>query len=387
MWIYGFLLTAGLLVGHVAITVTTLNVFYGQGWMPRAGLRGVRVLHDFFLFIGTPVLAWLSVQSGLLTSATWSGWPPLVTAYGILAVFTGWTVVPFVMLLRWTRRLPQAQLSNHGHVIDIAGRLGRLPIGKGPGRIMVHWPFNDQFQLEVLERTYRMPRLPAAWDGLSVLHISDLHFTGTVTFDYFEQVIEEARQLDCDIVAFTGDLIDRPCGYDWVPQLMGRLRGRHGSYAVLGNHDSWRDHDRIRRDLTSVGYTMLSGRWELTELRGHPLLIAGTEVPWMGRLPEMAAAPRDAFRILLSHTPDNGHWASQNGFDLMMSGHNHGGQVRVPIVGPVFMPSRFGCRYDMGAFQIGGTLVHVSRGVSGKHPYRLRCKPELTKLVLRSESQ
>jgi predicted MPP superfamily phosphohydrolase len=103
----------------------------------------------------------------------------------------------------------------------------------------------------------------------------------------------------------------------------------------------------------------------------------------MGRLPDMAAAPADSFRLLLSHTPDNAHWAAANGFDLMVAGHNHGGQVRLPLIGPVFMPSRYGCRFDMGAFQIGGTLVHVSRGISGKHPYRFRCRPELTKIVLK----
>jgi hypothetical protein len=162
------------------------------------------------------------------------------------------------------------------------------------------------------------------------------------------------------------------------------LQGKFGSYAVLGNHDSWRDHDRIRRDLVSAGYRVLSGRWEVIDIKGDPLVVAGTEVPWMGRLPDLAAAPPDAFRMLLSHTPDNAPWASRAGFDLVLAGHNHGGQVRLPVIGPVFMPSRYGCRYDMGAFQIGGTLIHVSRGVSGKHPYRFGCKPELTKIVLMS---
>jgi predicted MPP superfamily phosphohydrolase len=69
----------------------------------------------------------------------------------------------------------------------------------------------------------------------------------------------------------------------------------------------------------------------------------------------------------------------------MLAGHNHGGQVRLPVIGPVFMPSRYGRHFDMGAFEIGPTLVHVSRGVSGKHPYRFGCKPELTKIVLRCE--
>jgi len=104
----------------------------------------------------------------------------------------------------------------------------------------------------------------------------------------------------------------------------------------------------------------------------------------MGRLPDVSAAPRDAFRLLLSHTPDNAYWADRSGFDLMLAGHNHGGQVRLPLIGPVFMPSRYGRKFDAGAFQIGRMLLHVSRGVSGKHPYRFGCTPEITKIVLRS---
>jgi predicted MPP superfamily phosphohydrolase len=384
MLISGILLTVGVLLGHVAITVTTLNVLYGQGWIPRWALRFVRIFHDVCLFGGTPFIAWLCFSSGMIESGAWSGWPRSLVGYGLSAALAGWIAVPIAMIMRWTRRLPKAQLSNHGRVIDVAHRLGRLPIGPGPGRFMVHWPRNEQFQLEILERTYRLPRLPSRCHGLTVLHISDLHFTGTVTIDYFEQVIEEARQLDCDIVALTGDIIDRPSCYEWVSQLLSRLQGKYGSYAVLGNHDSWRDHNRIRRELVRAGYRVLSGRWEVAEVNGTKLLIAGTEAPWMGRLPEMAAAPKDLFRILLSHTPDNAQWANSAGMDLMLAGHNHGGQVRLPIVGPVFMPSRYGRQFDMGAFQVGGTLVHVSRGISGKHPYRFGCKPELTKLVLLS---
>ncbi len=370
------------LVGHVAITVTALNVSYGQGWISRIVLKGFRVVHDLWMVAGTPWLAWVIFRSGFVASGDWLLLTPLLQAYTLCCVVTGAVAVPGVVILRWRRRLPAAQLSNHSHTIDIAAQLGRRPIGSGSHQFMVRWPWNEQFQLEVIERTYRLPRLPAELDGLSILHLSDLHFTGTIGFKYFERVIEQANQLDCDLVAFTGDLVDRPTCHEWVPQLFARLKSRHGVFAILGNHDSWCDHDRIRRDLTAAGVRMLSGRWESIQLRGQPLVIAGTEYPWMGRLPDLSAAPRDAFRLLLSHTPDNAPWAARAGFDLMLAGHNHGGQVRLPVVGPVFMPSRYGRHFDMGAFQIGRTLMHVSRGVSGKHPYRFGCKPELTKIVL-----
>jgi hypothetical protein len=374
----------GALVGHVAMTVTALNVLYGQGWAPRWALKAVRVVHDLWILAGTPWLAWLVHRNGLAVTGEWSSLPPALLSYVVCCAIVGWVIVPAVMVARALRRLPEVQLSNHGRIIDVAARLGRRPIGSGPHGVMVRWPWNEQFQLEVLERTYRLPRVPPEWDGLSILHLSDLHFTGTVGFEYFEQVIHEANELDCDLVAVTGDLIDRPSCHEWVPQLLGRLKSRLGRFAVLGNHDSWRDHDRIRRDLAGVGFHMVAGRWEVRDVKGQPLVIAGTEAPWMGRLPDLSAAPTEAFRLLLSHTPDNAPWAGRHRIDLMLAGHNHGGQVRLPVIGPVFMPSRYGRHFDMGAFQVGPTLVHVSRGVSGKHPFRFGCRPELTKIVLRS---
>jgi predicted MPP superfamily phosphohydrolase len=375
----------GTLVGHVALTVCTLNVLYGQGWITRPVLKVARALHDLWATVGTAWLAWFLWNSGVLEAGQWRTLPVLLQVYLGFSAATGWISVPAMLVVRAMRRRPAAQLSNHGNIVDIATELGRRPIGRGPHRLMVHWPFNEQFQLQLLERTYRLPRLPANWDRLSILHISDLHFTGTIGVEYFERVIEHANALDCDLVAVTGDIVDRPWCYEWVPHLLGRLRSRHGAYAILGNHDSWQDHQRIRRDLVAAGLRVLSGRWELIRVKGQPLAIAGTEWPWMGRLPNLAAAPADAFRLLLSHTPDNAPWAARQQFDLMLAGHNHGGQVRLPVIGPVFMPSRYGRRFDQGAFQIGPTLLHVSRGVSGKHPYRFGCMPEITKLVLLSE--
>jgi hypothetical protein len=377
----------GTIAGHVALTVCTLNVLYGQGSLARWFLKIVRLMHDLWATVGTAWLAWYLWTSVGAQFGQSSTLPPLLQVYLGFSAATGWIALPVAWVCRAMRRLPDAQISNHSHTVDIGQELGRRPIGRGPHRLMVHWPFNEQFQLQILERTYRLPRLPATWDRLSILHISDLHFTGTIGIEYFERVIEHANALDCDLVAVTGDLVDRPWCYEWAPHLLGRLRSRYGAYAILGNHDSWRDHQRIRRDLVTAGLRVLSGRWELIQLKGQLLAIAGTEWPWMGRLPNLAAAPPDAFRLLLSHTPDNAPWAARQRFDLMLAGHNHGGQVRLPVFGPVFMPSRYGRRFDQGAFQVGPTLLHVSRGVSGKHPYRFGCTPEITKLILRSDQQ
>ena len=104
----------------------------------------------------------------------------------------------------------------------------------------------------------------------------------------------------------------------------------------------------------------------------------------MGTHPDLSCVSAESFRILLSHTPDNIMWARQQGIDVMLSGHTHGGQIRLPILGPVYSPSRFGCRYSGGVFWLNPTLLHVSRGLSGREPIRYNCPPELTKLILNS---
>ncbi len=96
------------------------------------------------------------------------------------------------------------------------------------------------------------------------------------------------------------------------------------------------------------------------------------------------AIPPADFRILLSHSPDRFYRAARWGIDLMFSGHNHGGQIRLPLVGAVFMPSIYSRRFDRGFFRRGRTLMYVNEGVAGKHPVRYGCLPEITRFVLRT---
>jgi hypothetical protein len=98
----------------------------------------------------------------------------------------------------------------------------------------------------------------------------------------------------------------------------------------------------------------------------------------------LSDCPAGPFRLCLSHTPDNIAWARRAGIDLMLSGHVHGGQIRFPVIGSMLVPSRYGRRYDCGVFAEGPTLLHVSRGLSGEHPLRYGCRPEVTRITLRS---
>lgn len=230
-----------------------------------------------------------------------------------------------------------------------------------------------------------LPRLPEAWDGLTILHLTDLHFCGTPDRSFHERVIERCRDWGTpDLVAVTGDIVDSDWHYRWIIPVLGRLRWRHAAYAILGNHDGYRDPPQVRRRLQRLGMRVLGNTLEQTELRGEPLVVLGHEGPWFRPAPDLSGCPEGVFRFCLSHTPDNIAWARRHNIDLMLAGHNHGGQIRFPLVGSVLVPSRHSRRYDCGTFHVGPTVLHVSRGLAGQHPLRYCCRPEVGWFVLRS---
>ena len=116
--------------------------------------------------------------------------------------------------------------------------------------------------------------------------------------------------------------------------------------------------------------------------------MAGNELPWFPPAADLSQAPPPApdgpLRIVLAHSPDQIAWAQSADVDLMLAGHTHGGQIRLPLLGPIFVPSRWGVHYASGLFHAAPTTMHVSRGVSAEFPVRVGCPPELAHLVLRS---
>ena len=305
----------------------------------------------------------------------------------VLAAVVGLGVVGLIVRSSRVGRPPicDVLLACRSRRLNVEHRLGYRPIGQGPYQFLTQLPKNEVFQIEIAEKEFRLPRLPASWDGLSILHLTDLHFSGAITRDYFEQVMELSVQLDPDMIVFTGDLLDDQRLTEWLPATLGRLHAPLGRYFVLGNHDWYLQPELTRRALQQIGWTNVAGETQTVAHRGHSLVIGGSERPWMGQHPDFDISPAAAFRLLLSHTPDNISWAKEQGVDLMLAGHNHGGQVAFPIIGPVYAPSIYGCRYAGGAFWESPTLMYVSRGVSGRQPIRWGCPPELTKITLRCE--
>jgi hypothetical protein len=178
--------------------------------------------------------------------------------------------------------------------------------------------------------------------------------------------------------------VDSDRHHRWVVPVLGRLRWKLAAFAILGNHDSWYDPTLVRRRLARLGIRVLGNGFEALAVAGRPMIVIGNEAPWFSPPPDLKDCPADGFRLCLSHTPDNLPWAKQHGMDLMLAGHTHGGQIRLPLFGSILVPSRFSRRYDCGLFYEPPTLLHVSRGLGSKHPVRYNCRPEVTRIILRT---
>lgn len=378
-----YALTAVACLGHLVLMVGLHNWLYGQKLPRRAG----KVVHVLLAVAVAcfPLLIIYAFSWRLTTMMHWNqhqGWRHGLQFYLAVSFLAGLVWLPFVTFVRFFRKEPVREVRSE--VVDVARQLGKPPVGNGHHAFLARLPRNEIFHIDYAEKTLTPARLPAAWDGMTILHLSDLHLHGTPDRDYFRVILDRCGQWNPDFVAVTGDIADTDTHHRWIIPLLGRLRWKQAAFAILGNHDYWQDAELIRKRLRRIGMTVLENNWVEVPVRGEKLVVVGNEEPWLATKVDLGGCPRDPFRLCLSHTPDNLPWARKEGVDLMLSGHVHGGQIRLPVFGSVLVPSACGRRHDAGLFEETPTLLHVSRGVSGEHPVRYNCLPEVTLLTLRS---
>lgn len=217
---------------------------------------------------------------------------------------------------------------------------------------------------------------------LRIAQLSDLHFTGQLRREFFDEVVRQANGFQPDLVFVTGDIADEWRCLDWIGEVLGPLQARLGRFYVLGNHDRRIGDEAVLRDrIHAAGFAETGGRWIDLAWNGGTIRLTGNELPWYGKAGQLGPEPpRPAgplLKLLLSHSPDQFAWAVERQFDIVFAGHTHGGQIRLPLLGPIIAPSRHGVRYAGGDFERDGVLMHVSRGLSSDDPVRWNCPPEL----------
>lgn len=233
-----------------------------------------------------------------------------------------------------------------------------------------------------------LDRLPAAHNGLRIAHLTDVHHSLFTPLEYVQRAVKMANHLRPDLVALTGDYVTLSPSYIWpVAQMLGKLRAPLGVFAVLGNHDFKVDPDEITRALRAQRIRVLRNAHYPLRARGATLWIVGVDDLWWGADDLDAAlhsVPERDPKILLCHNPMGIHRAASHGIDFMISGHTHGGQVRLPVVGSVRGNSKLGERFVDGWNRLNGTQIYISRGIGRSVvPLRLNCPPEIACFCLR----
>jgi predicted MPP superfamily phosphohydrolase len=258
------------------------------------------------------------------------------------------------------------------------------------------WAVLERYNLRLEAREVPVTDLPPGLDGLRIALLTDLHIGRWATPDLAMRAVAMANRAKPDLAILGGDLAHDDCSdrdLAAMARYLAKLDAPLGTYAVLGNHDYLASAPRVEAALADAGLPVLINRGRAVQARGSTLWVAGLDDAWFGT-PDLkqalAGAPGDAFRLLAVHEPDYADEAIRRPggetLGLQVSGHSHGGQIRLPGIGPLILP-RMATHYPMGLRRVEASnlQVYTSRGIGVTGPpVRFCCPPEVTILKLRA---
>jgi predicted MPP superfamily phosphohydrolase len=273
--------------------------------------------------------------------------------------------------------------------------------GAGTG-IYARW--GEPFWLEVTTRrapvfggdTARGAVARAARRALRVVQLSDLHVSPVVSLDFIAEAVGLALEQQPDLVLLTGDFVTRQCAeLDRYAGILRPLSRAAPVFACAGNHDSghwaenihgYRDLAPVRGMLAAAGATFLQNDWRELTIAGRSLQLIAVGDLWSGLCQPAAAFAglpprRGAARVLLCHNPDAKELLIPYDWDLLVCGHTHGGQIKLPVIGTPFAPVR-DKRFIAGLYRWRERWMFITRGVGNLHGVRFNCRPEISVLEL-----
>lgn len=381
-------------IGHAAVLAFYVNRVHARPY-PRKFIKWTTWPGIFAIPLGW--LAWLEPLNAVLRDgadgSVLEQLYPWFWSYTIVMAPLG---VIAIMLWLW-RKLIGDSWHHPSEVtaerVDVQAVLNK-PLCRGTkARLLNHVPGNEYCQVSFEQQTLAVPRLPKTLTGLKLAHLSDFHFTGQLAEAFYDYVIERVNAWQPELVVLTGDFLDHDDCLPWLTRVFAKLTQPSAAFYVLGNHDVKQGRQReINRALQAAGIVDVGGGpWRIVTVRNTPILIAGNEEPWLGPAADLTLAPKTAehgrnlLRILLAHTPDQFAKAVAADFDLIFAGHVHGGQIALPVIGPIFAPSDHGTRLNRGTFRRKNTVLHVSRGLSSDMAFRFGSCPQVSLLTLQQE--
>ncbi len=247
----------------------------------------------------------------------------------------------------------------------------------------------------IVRQEFFLPRWPQRMNGFTIAVLSDFHYDPYFSIHPLRAAIAMVSRLRPDLIALIGDFVSVPLVGDWekaasaaepCARLLSQLTAPHGLWAVMGNHDDATDPEHVTRALQAENIQVLANQSEPIEQDGVRFWLAGVKDVLSGTADLSATlhgVPAGEAVILLAHEPDFADEASQYPIDLQLSGHSHGGQVRIPFLPPLYLPE-LAKKYVWGTYRVGPLTLHTSAGLGTVGvPMRLNCPPEITLLTLR----
>lgn len=240
--------------------------------------------------------------------------------------------------------------------------------------------------LQITNESILSPKIPKAFNKFKIIQFSDTHLGFHYTFEQLSKLVKKINQLKPDLIVFTGDLIDDPNIFhqtDEIAKILSDLSAPFGKLWIYGNHDHGGYGTNILKTImNTAGFTLLQNE-NVQIVKDHEqITIAGIDDLMLGK-PDLYKTLRntnpDLFTILLAHEPDYADHARKFPIDVQLSGHSHGGQVRLPFIGHLYTPA-YATKYIQGKYIFEGEafVLYVNQGIgTTRLPYRFLCTPEL----------
>ena len=246
---------------------------------------------------------------------------------------------------------------------------------------------NEVYDVEVTRHEIDVPSLPPAFDGYRIAFLTDPHVASFMRRGLYREAVAQTMRFRPDLVLLGGDFVTWERHIPLMAEvLLTDLEAPDGVWAVLGNHDYWANADGVVAAMTARGVRFILNRSVEITRGGETLQLVGIDELYRGT-PDIDAAFRriDPARpcIGVSHHPDIVDLLRDRRLDLLVCGHTHGGQIRLPFFGSVVVPSKHEARYAAGFRRVGDVLLYVSRGIGAIPPLRILCRPEVATFVLR----
>ena len=247
----------------------------------------------------------------------------------------------------------------------------------------------------IVRRIFSLPRWPEPMDGFTIALLSDFHYDPYFSVHPLHSAIGMVNDLRPDMIVLTGDFVSVPMFGDEkkgafaaepCARLLRQMTAPHGLWAVMGNHDEGTDREIVTRALQAENIRVLANQSEAIERDGTRFWLAGVNdvLSYTADLTQtLLPVPAGEAVILLAHEPDFADEAARFPIDLQLSGHSHGGQIRIPFLPPLYLPI-MAKKYVLGTYRVGPLLLYTNAGLGTVGvPLRFDCPPEITLLTLR----